>query len=179
MAHDAAFDVARPDVTSRGLSSAEVEERRARGMANVTESRSSRTLAQIVRANVFTRFNAILGAMFVVILIVGPLQDAVFGFIVIANALIGIVQEVRAKWVLDRVSVITAPSARVLRDGEVASVLAAGIVVDEGELRPAHGAVPPGLRDRHRATPAPSASRTAARDTGSSARANSAASRPS
>src|SRR6185437_1540090 len=98
---------------NHGLSSAEVEQRRARGLANRVDARPSRTLAEIVRANLLTRFNAILGVMFVVILIVGPLQDAVFGFIVIANTTIGIVQEVRAKRVLEKVAGVTAPPAMV------------------------------------------------------------------
>ena len=64
----------------------------------------TRTVAQIVRANVFTRFNALLGGMLAVILVVGPLQDALFGFVLVANALIGIVQELRAKRTLDRLT---------------------------------------------------------------------------
>ena len=88
--------------------------RRAAGQANVGVAAPSRTLAQIVRANVFTRFNALLGAMFVVILIVGPLQDALFGIVLVFNTLIGIVQEWRAKRTLDRLAVRTAPACRVV-----------------------------------------------------------------
>lgn len=119
------------DVASRGLSKIEVEQRRARGQANITSGAKSRTFGEIVRANLFTRFNALLGAMFVVILVVGPLQDAVFGFIVIANTGIGIVQEVRAKLVLDKVAVVTAPAAHVVRDGVVTAVPSSGIVIDD------------------------------------------------
>jgi cation-transporting P-type ATPase E len=136
MASDSTSDAqllesARAGAIRHGLTSAEVAQRQASGQVNVAETRPSRTYAQIVRSNVFTRFNAILGAMFAVILIVGPLQDAVFGCIVIANAAIGIVQEIRAKRVLDRVSVISAPTARAVRDGVVTSVPAAGIVTDD------------------------------------------------
>jgi cation-transporting P-type ATPase E len=74
-----------------GLSDAEVAERVARGEVNVSAERTSRTSGEIVRAHVFTRFNAILGSLLVVILIVGPLQDALFGVVLVANALIGIV----------------------------------------------------------------------------------------
>ncbi len=125
---------------SRGLSSADVEQRRARGLVNDIGRRPSRTYAQIVRANVFTRFNALLGAMFAVILIVGPIQDAMFGFILVVNSGIGIVQEVRAKRVLDKVEVVTAPSADVVRDGVVTRVRARDIVVDDViELRAGDG----------------------------------------
>ena len=75
-----------------------------------------------MRANVFTRFNAILGAMLAIILVVGPLQDALFGIVLIANAGIGIVQELRAKRTLDRLTLLTAPKARVVRDGDLHEV---------------------------------------------------------
>jgi cation-transporting ATPase E len=96
----------------RGLSATEVAEREARGQVNVVPRSNTRTVSQIVRSNVFTRFNALLGAMLAVILVVGPVQDALFGFVLIANAGIGIVQELRAKRTLDRLSVLTAPKAR-------------------------------------------------------------------
>ena len=66
-----------------------------------------------MRANVFTRFNAILGAMLAVILVVGPIQDGTFGLVLVANSLIGIVQEMRAKRTLDQLAVLSAPRARV------------------------------------------------------------------
>jgi cation-transporting ATPase E len=131
MTQDAVADAISANGAVRGLSGAQVDERRARGLANVHDGRPSRTIGQIIRANVFTRFNALLGAMFVVILIVGPLQDALFGFILIINSGIGIVQEARAKRVLERVAVVTAPSARVRRDDAVRTVRAEDLVVDD------------------------------------------------
>ena len=131
MTQDAVAEAVSAGGAVRGLSSAEVADRRARGLANVTAERPSRTIGQIFRANILTRFNALLGAMFVVILIVGPLQDASFGFILIFNSGIGIVQELRAKRVLERVAVVTAPSARVCRDGEVRTLPAEELVVDD------------------------------------------------
>ena len=101
-----------------GLSAAAVADRVARGQVNTADDRTSRTLSEIARANIFTRFNAILGSMLVVILIVGPIQDALFGIVLVANALIGIVQEYRAKRTLDRLAVLNAPRARVVRDGQ-------------------------------------------------------------
>ena len=81
-------------------------ERLARGEVKRFRPIPGRT-GQIVRANVLTRFNALLGGMLVLILIVGPLQDALFGFVLVANAAIGIVQEVRAKRTLERLTVLT------------------------------------------------------------------------
>jgi cation-transporting P-type ATPase E len=80
-----------------GLSSAEVAERRSRGLANTSTERTSRSLTEILRANILTRFNFILGASLAVILAVGEPQDALFGLVLVANALIGIGQELRAK----------------------------------------------------------------------------------
>ena len=87
----------RPQTPPEGLTEAEVAERVARGDVNTDDERTSRSLGEIVRANVLTRFNALLGTLFVLILIVGPAQDALFGFVIFFNTLIGIVQEVRAK----------------------------------------------------------------------------------
>src|SRR5260370_7979759 len=84
----------------------------------------------IVRANVLTRFNAILGTMLAVILIVGQPQDGLFGIILVANALIGIIQEIRAKWKLDSLAVLSAPIARVVRDGSLHEVAVEEIVMD-------------------------------------------------
>ena len=115
----------------RGLTAAEVSARVSLGQVNDVPAAPTRTVAQIVRANVLTRFNAILGAMLAIILVVGPLQDALFGLVLIANAAIGIVQELRAKHTLDRLTVLTAPKARVVRDGEVREVDVGGVVLDD------------------------------------------------
>ncbi|HEY7401213.1 MAG TPA: HAD-IC family P-type ATPase [Actinomycetota bacterium] len=117
--------------TVRGLTRAEVEERVASGRVNDVPAVASRSVVDIVRANVFTRFNALLGSMFAIIVIVGPAQDALFGGVLIGNTLIGIVQELRAKRTLDRLTVLTAPKARVFRDGEVAEVPIGGVVLDD------------------------------------------------
>jgi cation-transporting P-type ATPase E len=115
----------------RGLSSADVEEREARGQVNQVPRSHTRTVTAIVRSNVFTRFNALLGAMLAVILVVGPLQDALFGFVLIVNAGVGIVQELRAKRTLDRLTVLTAPKAHVVRDGRIGEVRVDRVVLDD------------------------------------------------
>jgi cation-transporting ATPase E len=114
-----------------GLTAAEVQERVARGQTNDAGERTSRTLGEIVRANVFTRFNAILGAALAVIVVIGPIQDATFAVILVANAAIGIFQEVRAKRTLDRLAVQNAAAARVVRDGKVEEVPTADVVLDD------------------------------------------------
>ena len=69
--------------------------------------------------------------MLAVILVVGPLQDALFGFVLVVNAAVGIVQELRAKRTLDRLSVLTAPKAHVVREGRLAEVPVDAVVLDD------------------------------------------------
>ncbi|WP_031509400.1 HAD-IC family P-type ATPase [Streptomyces megasporus] len=128
-----------PDTSARpsGLTTAEVAERVARGEVNDVPVRSSRSTADIVRANVFTRFNAIIGVLFAIILVVGPIQDGLFGFVILANTLIGIVQELRAKRTLDNLAVIGESRPTVRRDGVSTEVRTGEIVLgDLVELGP-------------------------------------------
>ena len=107
---------AEPEVLqTTGLSSAEVRERTLAGQVNVTPRPGGRTTWDIIRSNVFTWFNLILGVLFVVMLALGSWKDALFGAIIFINAGIGIVQEMRAKIALDRLTVLTAPAAKVIR----------------------------------------------------------------
>jgi len=92
---------------------------------------TSRSLRDILKANLLTRFNALLGSLFVVILVVGPIQDAVFGLILFANAFIGIGQELRAKITLDRLAILAAPRARVVRDGATGELQVSEVVVGD------------------------------------------------
>ena len=89
---------------------------------------SSRSVSSIVAGNVFTLFNAIIGVFFVLILSLGLIADAVFGMVAIINSYIGIRQELKAKRTLDELAVVVAPHARVVRDGEVQSLLAEEVV---------------------------------------------------
>ncbi|MFF2661439.1 HAD-IC family P-type ATPase [Kitasatospora sp. NPDC058032] len=117
-----------------GLTSAEVAERVARGEVNDVPVRSSRSTREIVRANVFTRFNAIIGVMFAIILIVGPLQDGLFGLVIVANTAIGIIQELRAKKTLDSLALIGEARPQVRRDGAATQVAIGEIVLDDTVL---------------------------------------------
>ena len=118
-------------MAEQGLSAAEVAQRVAEGQVNDVPSAPTRTIGQIVRSNLLTRFNLLLGSLLVVILIVGPLQDALFGLVIVANTLVGIVQEVRAKRTLDRLEVVNAPRARVVRDGQVGELAVGQVVLDD------------------------------------------------
>ncbi|MDR3079930.1 MAG: cation-translocating P-type ATPase [Streptomyces sp.] len=116
---------------TRGLSAAEVAERVARGEINDVPVRSSRSLGEIVRANVFTRFNAIIGVLWLIMLFVAPFQDSLFGYVIIANTGIGIIQEWRAKKTLDSLAVIGEARPMVRRDGVAAEIGTSEIVLDD------------------------------------------------
>ncbi|MFD5427000.1 HAD-IC family P-type ATPase [Streptomyces sp. NPDC127084] len=129
----------KPPVRHRpgGLSAAEVAERVARGEVNDVPLRSSRSTADIIRGNVFTRFNALIGVLWVIMFIVAPFQDTLFGFVIVANTGIGIIQELRAKKTLDGLAVIGEAKPTVRRDGVAAEVSTSAIVLgDLVELGP-------------------------------------------
>ncbi|WP_194892940.1 HAD-IC family P-type ATPase [Catenulispora pinisilvae] len=114
-----------------GLTSAQVAQRVAAGEVNDVPARTSRSMSEIVRSNVLTPFNAIIGALFVIELTVGPIQDALFGFVIVANSAIGILQEWRAKQTLDSLAVVGQARPRVLRDGAEQEIEAARIVLGD------------------------------------------------
>jgi len=115
----------------QGLTAREVAARVAAGDINVVAVGSGRTFGQIVRANVITRFNGILGVLLVVILVIGPLHDALFGIALVLNTMIGIIQEVRAKRTLDKLTLLAAPRASVQRGGEVVDLPVESLVLDD------------------------------------------------
>ncbi len=132
---------------SSGLTADQVEERVAAGRTNAFESPTSRTPREIVRANVFTVFNGLLLSLLVIIIATGQWQNGLFGGVIVANSAIGIVQELRAKRTLDRLAILNAPRARVVRDGVEAEIEVAGVVADDlldlraGDQVPADGDV--------------------------------------
>jgi cation-transporting ATPase E len=128
-----------------GLTSAEVAEQASHGLVNATEQATSRPLWTIVKTNVFTRFNAILGALFVLVLVAGSFADGLFGLVLIVNSGIGIVQEYLAKRKLDRLALLNQPTSRVVRDGELLEVPTTEVVLGDlvelhaGDQVPADG----------------------------------------
>lgn len=119
------------DSSHSGLTLEQVESRIRKGQTNDIKDQTSRSLVSIARANVFTLFNSILVAAMILVLIVGTWKDAVFGFVMIMNAVIGIVSEWRAKRTLDALAIVDAPRARVWRDGEVHEIASKDLVLDD------------------------------------------------
>ncbi|MDO4888627.1 MAG: HAD-IC family P-type ATPase [Actinomycetaceae bacterium] len=114
-----------------GLTAAEVTSRVAEGKVNELPPRSGRTTGEIVRANVFTRINALLGFLLVFVLATGSWVNAAFGLLIIANSAIGIIQELRAKRTLDSLAVVGEAHPRVRRDGEEVDIERDRVVLDD------------------------------------------------
>ncbi len=135
----------KPDYSGQGLTSHEVAERQTQGATNAVAEVTSRSLTQIIKANVFTRFNALLGALFILVVITGSYIDGLFGIALILNSVLGIGQEWYAKRKLDSLAVLHAPHAIVVRDGQEATIDVAQIVRDDlvvlqpGDQIPADG----------------------------------------
>lgn len=114
-----------------GLSTAEVASRVDAGLSNDFTDATSRSLGAILRANLFSLFNAIAFGSFAVLLILGAWSDALFGFFVIANVAIGVVQEFSAKRTLDKLALLNSPTTRVLRNGDVVEIAREALVMDD------------------------------------------------
>ncbi|MCU1395903.1 MAG: metal transporter ATPase [Ilumatobacteraceae bacterium] len=114
-----------------GLTSAEVAERVARGEVNNVPDAPSRTVGEIFRANLLTKFNALIGSLFVLVMITGQYRDGLFGGVIVANTAIGIIQELRAKRTLDQLTVVNAPKVNTIRDGRQSSLAVNELVLGD------------------------------------------------
>src|SRR6476620_2019040 len=118
-------------VAVEGLTAAQVAERVAAGKTNDVPDRASRSVRDIVRANVFTRINAILGVLLLIVLATGSIIDGLFGLLIIANSGIGIIQEVRAKRTLDKLAIVSQTKPVVRRDGVAVAMAPREVVLDD------------------------------------------------
>jgi cation-transporting ATPase E len=114
-----------------GLTSAQVAERVAAGHVNAIKDRNSRSLGDIFRANTFTYFNALIGALWVLMLVSAPFIDSLFGFVIVINTAIGVVQEYRAARTLAKLSLVGQQQAIVRRDGQDVEIRPNEIVLGE------------------------------------------------
>ncbi|GAH36708.1 unnamed protein product, partial [marine sediment metagenome] len=114
-----------------GLSDAEVAARIAEGKSNNVPSRASRSVADVVRANVFTRINAILGVLLLIVLATGSLINGLFGLLIVANSGIGIIQELRAKRMLDSLAIVGQAKPCVRRQSGTANLAPNEVVLDD------------------------------------------------
>ena len=115
----------------KGLTSQQVQEHRLHGWTNKAVEPPSKTTKEIDHENVFTYFNLIFVVLAVLLCLVGSFRDLTFLPVIIANTLIGIIQEIRAKQVLDKLTMLNAPRASVVRDGKRTVINAEDLVVDD------------------------------------------------
>ena len=114
-----------------GLTSQEVADRIARGEVNEAPDARSRSLGDIVKANTFTWFNGLIGTLWVIMLLVAPAQDSLFGFVIVANTAIGVIQEYRAARTLAKLAVIGEAKPVVRRDAVDVEVRPHDVVLDD------------------------------------------------
>lgn len=108
-----------------------MQEHRLHGWTNRAVESASKTTKEIIHENVFTYFNLIFAVLAVLLCIAGSFRDLTFLPVIIANTLIGIIQEVRAKQVLDNLSMLNAPRSAVVRDGKKKIVDSEELVLDD------------------------------------------------
>ena len=114
-----------------GLTDAEVAQRVAAGKTNDVPTRAARSVSEIVRANVFTRINAILGVLLIIVLSTGSVINGAFGLLIIANSAIGIIQELRAKQTLDKLAIVGQAKPLVRRQSGTRALLPSEVVLDD------------------------------------------------
>jgi cation-transporting ATPase E len=118
-------------MTTGGLTDAQVAQRIAEGKTNAIPQRAARSIADIVRANIFTRINAILGVLLLIVVATGSLINGLFGLLIIANSVIGMVQEIRAKQTLDKLAIVGQAKPLVRRQSGTLSLSPREVVLDD------------------------------------------------
>jgi len=114
-----------------GLTDVEVAQRVAEGKSNAVAERATRSIPAIVRANVFTRINAILGVLLMIVLATGSVINGLFGLLIVANSVIGMVQEIRAKQTLDKLAIVGQAKPLVRRQSGTQTLMPSEVVLDD------------------------------------------------
>lgn len=117
--------------TIKGLTKEEVAKRVEQGLVNQTDISTDKTTKEIILSNTLTYFNLIFLVITVLLILVGSFRNLTFLPIIIGNTLIGIVQEIRAKRTLEKMSILNAPHADVIRDGKLQQILSEELVKDD------------------------------------------------
>ncbi len=119
------------NTNTRGLTSEEVAKRVAEGKVNVSANLKTKSIGRIFSDNICTLFNLVNVLLFISLLLVGSMKNLLFILVVFFNTVIGIVQEIRSKRSVDRLTILTEAKVRVLRDGEIVSVRKEELVLDD------------------------------------------------
>ena len=127
--------VERVDVTaSYGLTHKQAAARMESGWSNAPVDPPSKSVKEIITSNVFTYFNLIFAIIAALLIFVGAFRDLTFLPVIIGNTLVGIIQEIRSKKVLDNLNMLNAPKVTVVREGKTASIPADQAVLDDVAL---------------------------------------------
>ncbi len=125
-------EVARAEASpDKGLSEAQVKERISAGQSNLPVDPPSKSTAQIIAENVFTYFNFVFACIAAVLIFIGSYRDLTFLPVIIANTLIGIIQELRAKALLGKLTVLNSPMTLAVRDGKEQKLRSEELVLDD------------------------------------------------
>lgn len=114
-----------------GLTREQVRKARLAGQANIAVKPPSKSIKKIIATNTFTYFNFVFLIIAIILISVQSWRDITFLPIIIANTLIGIVQEIRAKLTLDRLNILNAPTASVIREGKESKISAEWLVLND------------------------------------------------
>lgn len=114
-----------------GLSSKQVAQRKVAGLDNRQGFENSRTLVTILRVNIFTLFNGVVGSAFLLLLFLGQWKDALFGLAVLSNITIGVIQEYRSKRILDKLAILNQSPVTVRREGTARDIPIQEVVQDD------------------------------------------------
>lgn len=115
----------------RGLTASQVAERKAKGLSNEQKGVVTKSIGQIVAGNVCTLFNLINGVLAGLVFFTGSYKNVLFMIVILCNLGVGIFQEIRAKKTIDKLSLISAPTAKLLRDGQQVTVPVSEVVQDD------------------------------------------------
>ncbi len=127
----------------KGLSTPEVNIRIEKGQTNLVKSQINRTIPQILRANILTRFNAIILALAIIAFIVsGSIFETLFGLVLLVNTSVGIFQELHARKLLKKITIAVSPKITVIRDGKPKKIPEDQIVLDDTVILETGDAVP-------------------------------------
>ncbi len=131
----------RPEA-GNGLTKDQVEDRIAHGMVNTAPESPSKSTRDIVYSNLLTYFNLIFLIITILLIFVGSFKDLTFLPVIIANTLIGIIQELYAKRVLDNLTILNTPKITVVRDGKTRKVKPEELVLDDIAVYSAGNQIP-------------------------------------
>ena len=128
--------------TYRGLTLQEVDKRKKAGLSNAEAEIKTKSLSSIISENVLTLFNLLNFVLGFVVLMAGAYQNALFLIVVFCNLSIGVINQIRAKKAVEKLSLLSKVKVQVLRDGEILSVDFTEIVLDDLLLLEAGNQIP-------------------------------------